>query len=56
MKKVQATRNFAGKISMCAGEVRTIEDRDAASLAARGLVRVICDVPDEKTKAKVSKT
>lgn len=55
MRKVQAIRNFAGKISMCAGEVRTIEDRDAAGLAARGLVRVICDVPDEKPKAKASK-
>lgn len=56
MKRVRATRNFVGKTSMCAGEVRTIEDRAAASLAARGLVRVVCDVPDEKTKAKASKT
>ena len=55
MRNVQAIRNFAGPRSMCAGEVRTIEDRDAAGLAARGLVRVICDVPDEKPKAKASK-
>ena len=55
MKKVKAVRNFAGKISMCMGEKRVIEDRTAASLVLRGLVHVIADVPEEKPKARADK-